>query len=80
MGHSKFMDWQKIISYVVVGSITGWLFGRHVYRCSINPNRPEDGGDRGSAIMQGIAAGLFWQITIIWAVYKAITDDARNHP
>lgn len=68
------MDWQKVISYVVVASLTGYFFGRHVYRCSINPHHPDKGGDMGAAVMQGVMGGLFWQITWLWAIYKALTE------
>lgn len=67
------MDLQKVISYVVVASLTGYFFGRHVYQCSIDPTHPDKGGDMGAAIMQGVMGGLFWQITWLWAIYKALT-------
>lgn len=72
------MDLPKIITYVVVGTITGWLFGRHVYKCSINPNRPDLGGDKNEAIWLGFVGGLFWQVTWLWAIFKALTDGSRR--
>lgn len=65
----------KLIAYVISASITGWLFGRHVYKEPINSNFPERGGDLQKAIMLGILGGLFWQITWLWAILKALTGE-----
>lgn len=64
----------KVISYAIAATITAIVVGRHVYRASINRHDPLKRGDLGAALIQGVAAGLFWPITWALVLIKSLSS------